>query len=159
MNVLITGGFGYLGGRLAQFFASQSDYKVFLGSRQHRESPTWLPKVNVVQMVWNSKEELTGPINLGNPGEFTIRELAEKVIKMAGSNSKIIFEPLPEDDPTQRQPDIPQATAELGWEPKWSLETALRKVAEWQKAWQAGEDVREKCMEQIAQYVAKEVEL
>ena len=55
--------------------------------------------------------------------------------------------------------DISKARLELGWEPKWSLETALRKVAEWQKAWQAGEDVREKCMEQIAQYVAKEVEL
>ena len=77
MNVLITGGFGYLGGRLAQFFASQSDYKVFLGSRQHRESPTWLPKVNVVQMVWDSKEELT----------HACKEM-DVIVHLAGMNSQ-----------------------------------------------------------------------
>jgi UDP-glucuronate decarboxylase len=75
--------------------------------------------------LMNSKEELTGPMNLGNPGEFTIRELAEKIIKMTGSDSKIIYEPLPEDDPTQRQPDITQAKTELDWSPKISLEEGL----------------------------------
>jgi UDP-glucuronate decarboxylase len=83
--------------------------------------------------LMNSKEELTGPINLGNPGEFTIRELAEKVIKMVGSNSKIIFEALPEDDPTQRQPDITQAKAELNWEPKITLDEGLKPTIEYFK--------------------------
>jgi len=81
--------------------------------------------------LMNSKDELTGPVNLGNPGEFTIRELAEKVIKMVGSNSKIIFEPLPEDDPIQRQPDISQAKAELGWEPGILLDEGLKPTIEY----------------------------
>jgi UDP-glucuronate decarboxylase len=76
--------------------------------------------------LMNSREELTGPVNLGNPGEFTIKELAEKVIKMTGSTSRIIYEPLPMDDPTQRQPDITQAKAELGWEPGITLDTGLK---------------------------------
>ncbi len=75
--------------------------------------------------LMNSKEELAGPVNLGNPGEFTIRELAEKVVTMTGSSSKIIYESLPEDDPTQRQPDISQAMAELGWSPKITLDEGL----------------------------------
>ena len=75
--------------------------------------------------LMNSKTELTGPVNLGNPGEFTIRELAEKVIDMTGSRSKLVFEPLPQDDPTQRQPDISQAKAELGWEPTVTLAEGL----------------------------------
>jgi len=74
----------------------------------------------------NSKEEFTGPVNLGNPGEFTIKELAEKVIEMTGSNSKLIYEPLPQDDPTQRKPDITLAKAELGWEPGITLEQGLK---------------------------------
>jgi len=76
--------------------------------------------------LMNSKPELTGPVNLGNPGEFTIRELAEKVIKMVGSGSKIIYQPLPQDDPTQRKPDITLARAELGWNPEISLDEGLQ---------------------------------
>ena len=76
--------------------------------------------------LMNSREELTGPVNMGNPGEFSIKELAEKVIKMTGSTSRIIYEPLPMDDPTQRQPDITQAKAELGWEPGITLDTGLK---------------------------------
>ncbi len=76
--------------------------------------------------LMNSKQGLTGPINLGNPGEFSILELAEKVIAFTGSDSKIIFEPLPQDDPTQRQPNIDKAKAELGWEPKLSLDEGLK---------------------------------
>jgi UDP-glucuronate decarboxylase len=78
--------------------------------------------------LMNSKEELTGPVNLGNPGEFTIKELAEKVIKIVGSNSKLVFEPLPEDDPTQRKPDITQAKTELGWEPGITLDEGLKQT-------------------------------
>jgi UDP-glucuronate decarboxylase len=84
--------------------------------------------------LMNSGDDLTGPVNLGNPGEFTILELAEKVIAMTGSTSKISFEPLPEDDPTQRQPDITLARNELGWEPKVSLDEGLvPTVAHFQK--------------------------
>jgi len=79
----------------------------------------------------NSKTEITGPMNLGNPGEFTIKELAEKVIAMTGSESKITYKTLPEDDPTQRQPDISLATAELGWEPKVSLDEGLAPTVEY----------------------------
>ena len=75
--------------------------------------------------LMNSKEQLTGPVNLGNPGEFTIRELADKVVEMTDYNSKIIYRPLPQDDPTQRQPDITQAEAELGWSPAITLDEGL----------------------------------
>ena len=76
--------------------------------------------------LMNSSEQLTGPVNLGNPGEFTIRELAEKVIEMTGSGSSIIFEPLPQVDPTQRQPDITLAKTELGWDPNITLDQGLK---------------------------------
>lgn len=70
-------------------------------------------------------DTITGPMNLGNPGEFSIRELAEKVIELTGSSSKLIFEPLPSDDPTQRQPNISYARKVLEWEPKIRLEEGL----------------------------------
>ncbi|MCD4789607.1 MAG: SDR family oxidoreductase [Bacteroidales bacterium] len=79
----------------------------------------------------NSREELTGPMNMGNPVEFTILELAETVIRLTGSKSKIIYKPLPADDPMQRQPDITMAKSELGWEPKISLEEGLKKTIEY----------------------------
>ncbi len=68
---------------------------------------------------------LTGPVNIGNPGEFTMLELAEKVLKKVGGKSKLTFHPLPGDDPMQRQPDITLAKAELGWEPKINLDEGL----------------------------------
>ena len=67
--------------------------------------------------LMESPAELTGPVNLGNPGEFTILELAQQVIAFTGSRSKIIFNPLPSDDPKQRKPDITLARTQLGWEP------------------------------------------
>lgn len=75
--------------------------------------------------LMESPAEFTGPANLGNPNEFTIRELAEKVIAMTGSKSVIIEKPLPSDDPTQRQPDITIARKNLGWEPEIQLEQGL----------------------------------
>lgn len=75
--------------------------------------------------LMNSPDELTGPINIGNPGEFTILELAEKLLAMTGSKSKIIRKPLPSDDPKQRKPDITQAKEHLGWTPKIPLEDGL----------------------------------
>jgi UDP-glucuronate decarboxylase len=81
--------------------------------------------------LMNSDDTVTGPINLGNPGEFTIRELAEQVIEMTGSKSQLIFKPLPADDPQQRQPDLRKARAELDWEPTVALRDGLRPTIEY----------------------------
>jgi UDP-glucuronate decarboxylase len=70
-------------------------------------------------------EGVTGPVNLGNPGEFTIRELAEQVLAMTGSTSRLTFMPLPQDDPRQRRPDISLAGRLLGWAPKVALADGL----------------------------------
>lgn len=78
--------------------------------------------------LMNSPKEVTGPINIGNPGEFTIKELAEKVVQLTGSNSKIVFNDLPKDDPKQRQPDISLAKDLLSWEPKVNLREGLIKT-------------------------------
>ena len=76
--------------------------------------------------MMSTGDEFTGPVNIGNPMEFTIRQLAEKVIELTGARSKLVFLPLPQDDPTQRQPDISLAAKELsGWEPKIQLEEGL----------------------------------
>lgn len=78
--------------------------------------------------LMNSGDDITGPINLGKPGEFTILELAEKVIDLTGAGSEIVFKPLPVDDPRQRRPDITLAREILGWNPKVSLEEGLKKA-------------------------------
>jgi len=78
-----------------------------------------------------NQDETIGPMNIGNPGEFTILELAEKVIAQTGSRSKIIHEPLPADDPKQRQPDITEAKRVLDWEPKVSLDEGLKPTIEY----------------------------
>ncbi|MFA6190732.1 MAG: UDP-glucuronic acid decarboxylase family protein [Sulfurimonas sp.] len=84
--------------------------------------------------LMNSKDEFTGPVNIGNPVEFTMLELAEKVINLTGSKSKMIFQPLPQDDPLQRQPIIDLAKAELNWEPHVKLEDGLKKSIEYFKS-------------------------
>jgi len=81
--------------------------------------------------MMNTREDFTGPVNLGNPVEFTIRELADKIIHLTNSRSKIVWMPLPPDDPTQRQPDIRLAKKELDWEPKIPLEQGLKKTIEY----------------------------
>ena len=73
-----------------------------------------------------SPREMTGPFNMGNPVEFTIKQLAETVLSMVGGDSKLVFKPLPQDDPKQRQPDITLARNNLGWEPKVGLEQGLK---------------------------------
>lgn len=83
--------------------------------------------------LMNSREGFTGPVNIGNPGEFTIKQLAEMVIDLTGSSSKIVYEPLPSDDPTQRRPVIELAKKELDWEPAIPLEEGLRKTIEYFK--------------------------
>lgn len=86
----------------------------------------------MVKMM-NNAEEFIGPVNLGNPNELTILELAKKVVELTGSKSKIIFKPLPEDDPKQRRPDITLARRKLNWEPKIALEEGLKKTIEYFK--------------------------
>lgn len=78
--------------------------------------------------MMNSPKGFTGPVNTGNPGEFTIKQLAEKIISKIGGNSKIVYKNLPADDPTQRRPDITKAKIELGWEPKIKLDEGLDKT-------------------------------
>jgi dTDP-glucose 4,6-dehydratase len=75
--------------------------------------------------------DITGPVNIGNPSEYTIRQLAEEVIRVTGSPSEIVYEPLPVDDPTQRRPDITLARTQLGWEPRIDLREGLERTADW----------------------------
>ena len=78
--------------------------------------------------LMNSPDSVVGPINLGNPGEFTMIELAEKVLHLTGSKSKLIHMPLPQDDPKQRRPDISKAKQYLDWEPTVALEQGLERT-------------------------------
>jgi len=84
--------------------------------------------------LMNSREEFTGPVNIGNPNEFTISELAKMIIRLTGSKSKLVYLPLPADDPSQRQPNIDLARQELDWEPKIPLEEGLKKTIEYFRA-------------------------
>jgi UDP-glucuronate decarboxylase len=91
--------------------------------------------VDGIVRLMDTPDELTGPVNLGNPAEMTIRELAEKVIELTGSRSKLDSRPLPQDDPIQRQPDIALAREKLGgWSPQVGLEAGLRKTIEYFEA-------------------------
>jgi UDP-glucuronate decarboxylase len=83
--------------------------------------------------LMESDKSITGPINIGNPNEFTMLELAELVLKLTNSKSKITYKDLPEDDPKQRQPDISFAKAQLDWEPKVKLEDGLKETIEYFK--------------------------
>lgn len=89
----------------------------------------------VIRMM-NAPDDFTGPVNLGNPAEFTIFELAEKIIALTGSSSKIIFEPLPQDDPLQRKPNIDLALNRLKWKPQIQLEAGLKKAIDYFKSLQ-----------------------
>jgi UDP-glucuronate decarboxylase len=76
----------------------------------------------------NTSADFTGPVNIGNPGEFTMLELAETIIRLTGTKSKIVFKPLPQDDPRQRKPDITLAKEKLQWQPTIPLEEGLRRT-------------------------------
>ena len=91
--------------------------------------------------LMDTPDELTGPVNLGNPFEFTIRELAEKIIELTGSRSTLSYKPLPSDDPSQRKPNICLAKTALGWEPEIQLEEGLRRtIAYFIKLFNHGKD-------------------
>jgi UDP-glucuronate decarboxylase len=84
--------------------------------------------INALLLMMDSSDDFTGPVNIGNPGEFTMLELAEKIISLTKSPSKIIYQTLPQDDPKQRKPDITLAKGKLSWEPKISLEDGLKET-------------------------------
>jgi UDP-glucuronate decarboxylase len=84
----------------------------------------------IIRMM-NGPSDFLGPVNLGNPGEFTIRELAEMTIEMTGSSSKLTFSQLPADDPVRRRPDIALAKKRLSWEPRVALRDGLAKTIAW----------------------------
>lgn len=87
--------------------------------------------IDGMMRLMNSPSEITGPINIGNPGEFSMLELAQHVLKLVGGRSDIVYKTLPQDDPKQRQPDIEKAKKILGWEPKINLEQGLIKTIEY----------------------------
>ena len=89
--------------------------------------------IDGLMKLMNAPDQVTGPVNLGNTVEVTIEKLAETIIALTGSNSKIVYQPLPEDDPRQRQPDISLAKSALGWEPAVPLEEGLRKTVSYFK--------------------------
>ena len=84
--------------------------------------------IDAMVRMMNSEEGFTGPVNIGNPGEFTMLQLAELVLRLSGSKSKIVYQSLPSDDPKQRQPNIELAKAKLAWEPKVKLEDGLKET-------------------------------
>ena len=79
-------------------------------------------------------DDFTGPVNLGNPVEIPVKELAERIIKLTGSASTLVYKPLPQDDPTQRCPDITLAKSKLGWEPTVPLEAGLKRTIDYFRA-------------------------
>jgi len=90
--------------------------------------------IDAMIRMMDSPKDCTGPVNIGNPGEFTMLQLAEKVLQLTQSKSQLIFKPLPSDDPKQRQPDISFAKARLDWEPKVQLEDGLRETIRYFKS-------------------------
>ncbi|MHB2169144.1 UDP-glucuronic acid decarboxylase family protein [Alsobacter sp. R-9] len=90
--------------------------------------------IEAMLRMMDTPDDFPGPVNIGNPGEFTILQLAETVIRLTGSRSRIVFEPLPKDDPQQRQPDIAQARAVMGWQPEIPLEEGLQRTIAYFKA-------------------------
>ncbi|MEE9602869.1 MAG: GDP-mannose 4,6-dehydratase, partial [Thermoguttaceae bacterium] len=90
--------------------------------------------VEAMIRMMNAPDDFIGPVNIGNPDEFTILELAKLVIELTGSKSELVFEPLPADDPTRRRPDITLAKENLGWEPTIPLREGLAKTIDWFKS-------------------------
>jgi UDP-glucuronate decarboxylase len=111
----------------------QQDITVFGDGSQTRSFCFVDDLVDGMIRMMNSPDDFIGPVNIGNPNEFSILELAEKVIALTGSKSKIIYQPLPEDDPLQRRPDITLARERLGWEPKTELEEGLKRTIKYFK--------------------------
>lgn len=116
-------------GRVVSNFVVQAlkgkDITIFGDGSQTRSFCYVTDMIEALTKLMNSDDEITGPINVGNPGEFTIRQLAELVIELTGTKAKLVELPLPQDDPKQRQPDIDIAKRELGWAPSTMLRDGL----------------------------------
>jgi UDP-glucuronate decarboxylase len=124
-------------GRVISNFIMQAlkgeDITVFGDGKQTRSFCYVDDMIDAIIRLMNSPDDFIGPVNLGSPQEFSILELAHKVIELTDSKSKIVFKPLPEDDPVQRQPDITLAKKVLNWEPKVSLEDGLKETIKYFK--------------------------
>jgi UDP-glucuronate decarboxylase len=125
-------------GRVVSNFIRQAirgeDITLFGEGRQSRSFCFVDDLVDVIMRMMNGPDDFIGPVNIGNPKEFTIKQLAEQVIALTGTKSKIVYKPTPADDPTQRQPDITLARQKLGWEPKIQLEEGLKKTIDYFKS-------------------------
>ena len=117
-----------------------SDITVYGDGSQTRSFCYVEDMVDALIRMMNSPEGFTGPVNIGNPGEYTILELAEKVIQLTGSKSNIVFKPLPQDDPMQRQPDITLAERHLDWRPTTELNEGLQRTVHYFKEFIAKEN-------------------
>jgi len=127
-------------GRVVSNFIVQAltgqDITIYGAGKQTR-SFCYVDDLVDVMLKMMEKDNFSGPVNTGNPVEFTILELAEKVVEMTDSKSKLVFKPLPQDDPTQRRPDISLAKKELDWEPKINLKQGLEKTIPYFDNWLA----------------------
>lgn len=119
-------------GRVVSNFIVQAlrgqDITIYGDGRQTRSFCFVDDLVEGMLRMMETEPGFTGPVNIGNPGEFTMLELAEKIIAQVGSKSKLVFKPLPQDDPKQRKPDISLANSKLGWQPKVSLDDGLKET-------------------------------
>ncbi len=117
-------------GRVVSNFIMQAlkggDITIYGDGSQTRSFCCVFDLVNALEAMMHTPNRVTGPINLGNPGEFTVRQLAETIIRLTDSKSKIVYKPLPQDDPARRRPDITLARELLDWAPEISLEDGLR---------------------------------
>ena len=123
-------------GRVVSNFIVQAlqnqDITIFGDGTQTRSFQYVSDLIEGITRMMATGDDFTGPVNIGNPGEFTMLELAQNIIELTNSKSKIIYLPLPADDPIQRQPDVSLAKEKLGgWEPKVSLRTGLVKTIEY----------------------------
>lgn len=122
-------------GRVVSNFIVQAlagkDITIYGDGRQTRSFCYVSDLIEAMIRMMKTPARITGPVNLGNPGEYTVRELAEKIIKTVGSKSKLVFQPLPQDDPARRKPDISRAKEILGWEPTVSLKDGLKKTVDY----------------------------
>ncbi|MEM7315146.1 MAG: UDP-glucuronic acid decarboxylase family protein, partial [Planctomycetota bacterium] len=122
-------------GRVVSNFIRQAlageDITIFGDGSQTRSFCYRDDLIEAMIRMMNGSDDFVGPVNIGNPGEYSIRQLAEMTVKIAGSKSKLVERPLPSDDPTRRQPVIDLARDKFGWEPKVSLEEGLTKTIDW----------------------------
>ena len=122
-------------GRVVSNFIRQAltgkDITIFGNGEQTRAFCYRDDLVEGIKRMMNASDDFIGPVNIGNPGEFTIRELAELVIELTGVSSKLVMKPLPADDPTRRRPDITLAKSRLDWQPKIPLREGLAKTVDW----------------------------